>query len=391
MTDDERRAIEEFTAELAAFRIDCGKPSFRRMESLTKKRNRGQVTGQALPRATASDAINAKKLPAVAVVIAFVESCKDAAQEDGLVLNEHDPRRLTLWWQSKWVTVNTAGAASESSGAGRRDAPEHPPLPPERLTPLETRWPGGMMWVPDVEQSCYFILANSYMEARTGFFAPLPGVLENIADMRRCLEQVAPWMPVEIALDQPLKAVAEMLESVAQRTRDVLVVHVLGHGYLDEERMHLRLSMPDTDIERFAQTSLDLTGIVEQLRARSEAKAIVVIVDTCFAAAAVTPSAKLPESVFVLAASNANGMAFDQPTSLTRVWADVLQNGVYEVPYPMLSMQLAAAATAQRVEQLLAGRQLPVIFHSGNADKIAIGMNRRTRPRPEEDGVLIAR
>ncbi|MGK8490826.1 hypothetical protein [Nocardia asiatica] len=102
--DEVQRAIEDFAAGLNDLRSHAGKPSFARIHNLSKKRDT-VAGGKALPlpRSTASDAIQGKRLPTIATVLAFVEACRMAADEAGMVI---DPERFDLTvWQHRWRTV----------------------------------------------------------------------------------------------------------------------------------------------------------------------------------------------------------------------------------------------------------------------------------------------
>ncbi|MEV0045611.1 hypothetical protein AB0H60_19405 [Nocardia rhamnosiphila] len=126
MAGDTQRAIEDFAAALADLRNHAGKPSFARIQNLSKLRDTDSSAGRAisLPSTTASDAIRGKRLPSIATVLAFVDACRRAAVEDGMVV---DAARFDLpLWQQRWRAVRdlrdanaeTATTGPASTGVG---------------------------------------------------------------------------------------------------------------------------------------------------------------------------------------------------------------------------------------------------------------------------------
>ncbi|MFE3984516.1 hypothetical protein ACFXPR_08535 [Nocardia tengchongensis] len=104
--DDIQAAIEQFATELAELRMLSGKPSFARIQNLSKKRHQEDGTTTkaiSLPSTTASDAIRGKRLPSIATVLAFVDACHRAAVDDGLIIDE-DHFALARW-QQRWTAV----------------------------------------------------------------------------------------------------------------------------------------------------------------------------------------------------------------------------------------------------------------------------------------------
>ncbi|WP_062998499.1 hypothetical protein [Nocardia jinanensis] len=102
MAGGAQRAIEDFAAALADLRNHAGKPSFARIQNLSKLRDTDSSAGRAisLPSTTASDAIRGKRLPSIATVLAFVDACRRAAVEDGMVVDA--PRFDLAMWQQRW-------------------------------------------------------------------------------------------------------------------------------------------------------------------------------------------------------------------------------------------------------------------------------------------------
>ncbi|MFI9534134.1 hypothetical protein ACIG56_12900 [Nocardia fusca] len=126
LAGDTQRAIEDFAAALADLHSLAGKPSFARIQNLSKLRDTDSFAGRAisLPSTTASDAIRGKRLPSIATVLAFVDACHRAAAEDGMVV---DAARFDLpLWQQRWRAVRdlrdanaeTATTGPENTGGG---------------------------------------------------------------------------------------------------------------------------------------------------------------------------------------------------------------------------------------------------------------------------------
>lgn len=358
MTDDAQRAIARFAAELAELRRLSGQPSLRRMEVLSRKAKRPR-----LPRSTAGDALTGRRLPPIPVVLGIVHACLDSAHEDGV---EVDPSLFNpIKWQDRWLEVSRICDEQD-------EQPAHQPLL-DHITPPT---PTGMMWLPDRGRSGYLIIGNASSPG-----APhLPGVAHNIDHTTASLEKAAPWMKVTAVLDPTTEKTALALQSAAQQAEDVLIVHLLGHGYLDDH-MSLRMLTSDSRLDDLSRTTLDLNGMIGNLAGNSNAQALVVIVDTCFAGSVIPQSGRnSKQHLFVLAATDAHGLAIDGPNSLTGVMASVLGRGVQDCPFPMLSVEHLARECARTFEQHQRDdRRLPhqvvTTFSQGDARKVTFGLN----------------
>ncbi|MFC3961669.1 hypothetical protein [Nocardia jiangsuensis] len=408
MSTEEQQAIEQFAAELSEFRRDCGAPSFRRLSVLAKEAGHSR-----LAPSTACDATRGKRLPAIEVVIHFVTACRRAAEEVGISLDD-DPRLRPTWWQARWTATCRARHRAKirpvASGSAMPSGPATAPNPseggpsasdpvaprgPASKSPMQPQtlrsWTPELMWLPNVERSRYLIIADaggmqvpalaSGTRVAAGPEVPgLPGVVHDVDELCESLSRCAPWLTVEILANPLLAQAAAVLEAAAREVDDVLIVHVLGHGYLDDE-MALYLVVQDTDMQRFPRSALPLTQTISRLRNLSRAKAIVVVIDTCFAGAAIPQSLAADSGdLFILAASSADGLAYDRPFSLTGWFAAVLRAGIHEFPYPMLPLGLVADETARAVARQPSHprEQKVTVFNQGDADKLALGINSRT-------------
>ncbi|CRK57039.1 hypothetical protein [Alloactinosynnema sp. L-07] len=286
-----------------------------------------------------------------------MHACRDAAREDGVRV---DPELFdTIKWQDRWFKVGQLCAEHQG--------PAHQPL----LDRMPVATPPGMMWLPDRKRSAYVMLGNASSPAAH----PLPGVIDNIEQLTASLKSAAPWMQVTTVLDATMQEATSALRSAARQTQDVLIVHVLGHGYLDDQ-MALRLLTSDSRPDDLATTTLNLTTVIDDVEASSNAAALVLIVDTCFAGQTIPKSSgRLKKHLFVLAATDAHSVAWDGPNSLTGVMASVLGEGVPDCPFPMLSVDLLAQECARVHEQRQIPSQVITTFSHGDAHKITFGLN----------------
>lgn len=358
MTDDAQRAVAQFVTELAELRRLSGQPSLRRVEVLSKKAKRPR-----LPHSTAGDALTGSRLPPISVVLGIVLACLDSAREDGV---EVDLDLFnTIKWQDRWLEVSRLCDEQD-------EEPAHQPL----LDHIQPLIPPGMMWLPDRRRSGYLIIGNaSSREAPS-----LPGVAHNIDHMTASLGIAAPWLKITTLIDQTMEKATLALRSAARQAEDVLIVHLLGHGYLDD-RVNLRLLTSDSRVDDLSRTSLDLTSMVTDLGDNSNAQALVLIVDTCFAGSIMPKIGRnSKQHIFVLAATDAHGLAIDGPHSLTDVMASILGHGVPDCPFPMLSVDHLARECARTLEQRQRDdhrlpHQVVTTFSQGDASKITFGLN----------------
>lgn len=134
---------------------------------------------------------------------------------------------------------------------------------------------------------------------------------------------------------------------------ELLVVHVVGHGYLNESA-RLSLIMKDSQEDNLLQTSVDLQGLLSQAERRSQERAVILIVDTSFAGAAIPSTPPTLSNWFVLAATEAHGLAYewageDGEGSFTGVLAHLLNNGIAASPYPLVTMMDLARESSEAI------------------------------------------
>jgi hypothetical protein len=100
LTVKETTKVKNLAAELADLRLAAGQPSFKRMETLSKKNN-----GTRLPSTTAYDATRGARPPQPWVVLRFVAACRSAASEDGIPIDEECFNREL--WHKRWTAAHT--------------------------------------------------------------------------------------------------------------------------------------------------------------------------------------------------------------------------------------------------------------------------------------------
>ncbi|MEV8039041.1 hypothetical protein [Streptomyces sp. NPDC086182] len=104
-----------------------------------------------------------------------------------------------------------------------------------------------------------------------------------------------------------------------------------------------------------SHTALDLEGLLPQAAQVSSDRTVILIVDTGFAGAVIPRTPPGLDRWFVLAATDASsGNALDHP-SLSGVLAELLQRGVRECPYPMVTI----VDLAQRAREVFLPQDRP--------------------------------
>lgn len=310
--------VEDFAAALRQLRRDVGQPSFRELESHARK------AGSHLPASTASDAVRGRRLPKLEVVIAFVLACRKYAEEAKIPMP--GKAREMYVWQQDWAT------ASDASGMKENQSPKAGVLSPrENLRPVYPAHPGRSLQMPNRYKSSYVFIADDYED-------DFSGVDRDVEKMMRGLELAAPWMTVTTCLNPTYEEAQEAVSNALETPSELLVLHALGHGYLNETA-RLSLKLADTMEDDLLHTTLDLEGLLPQAAQVSSDRTVILIIDTAFAGAAIPRTPPRLDSWFVLAATGANSRhALALPTSLSEVLAELLQHGVRECPYPMVTI-----------------------------------------------------
>ncbi|MFB8406032.1 hypothetical protein [Streptomyces sp. NPDC055912] len=355
--------VEAFVADLRRLRHDVGQPSFRELESHARK------AGTHLPASTASDAVRGRRLPKLPVVIAFVLACRKYAEEAKIPMP--DKAREMYAWQRNWATASAASGVKEDN-----DTQDSELSPRPSLRPASPVLPGRRLHMPNRHGCSYLLIADNGGES-------LSGVHSDVENMIRGLEAAAPWMAVTTCLNPTYEKAQEAVRRAVETPSDLLVLHVLGHGYLNESA---RLSLPLTDTveDDLSHTALDLEGLLTQAARVSSDRTVILIVDTGFAGAAIPRTPPGLDHWFVLAATDANsGDASDYP-SLSCVLAELLQRGVRECPYPMVTIVDLAQRASEAIRLLHRPRpgvgrapQMVTWGGSGGVQELGFAYNRQ--------------
>ncbi|MER6639124.1 hypothetical protein [Streptomyces microflavus] len=162
---------------------------------------------------------------------------------------------------------------------------------------------------------------------------------------------------------------------------ELLVVHVVGHGYLNESA-RLSLIMKDSQEDNLLRTSVDIEGLLAQAGQRSQERAVILIVDTSFAGAAIPSTPPTLNNWFVLAATDAHGHAYEwagedgEWSSFTGVLAHLLNNGITDSPYPLVTVtDLAQEASEAILRHDSTGRQRVTWSGTTNIEALALACN----------------
>lgn len=323
--------VESFVADLRQLRHDVGQPSFRELESHARR------AGTHLPASTASDAVRGRRLPKLPVVIAFVLACRKYAEEAKIPTPGKAGEMYA--WQRGW-----AAAAAASGVRGGRGPQDGELSPRQALRAVSPTRPGHFQMPKKNECSYVFIADNS---------GSLIGVNSDVENMIRGLEVAAPWMAVTAHMNPTLEEAQEAVSRAMEMRSGLLVLHVLGYGYLSESA-RLSLLLRDTMENDLSHTALDLEGLLPQAAQVSPGRTVILIVDTDFAGAAIPRTPPGLDHWFVLAATDVSGKAWVYP-SFTHVLAELLQRGDREFPYPMMTV----VDLAERAREALQAQERP--------------------------------
>lgn len=357
--------IEAFAEDLRQLRQDVGQPSFRDLESCADK------VGRPLPRTTASDLVRGRRLPPKSnVVIAFVMACRHYAEKNGIPVP--DRAREVHSWQDAWAKAWAGLKELERLGEPTPHTLSVPTLHGGGHSPRRNQW-----WIPERRRCSYLLIGSSTPGAP---FHMLPGVRRDCERMAVAVVSAAPWMSLTVMLDPTNQEAHRAIREALAAPLELLVVHVVGHGYLNESA-RLSLIMEDSQEDNLLQTSLDLEGLLTQAGQHSQERAVILIVDTAFAGA-VLPSAPLMlKHWFVLAATEANGLAYDTSGmggegTFTAVLARLLANGITASPYPLVTvMDLAQEAREAVLRQASAVLQTVTWGGTTSTETLSLAFN----------------
>ena len=117
--------INAFAARLRAFHLDCGKPSFARLD-----RRSGQ-TGNRLAPASISEALSGKRMQSLDFVTSLVRAMLSCRMPPGQAVPRNDDR-VEVWIRAWKESQKALDALPEQPRTrGRRPAPKHVPSEPE--------------------------------------------------------------------------------------------------------------------------------------------------------------------------------------------------------------------------------------------------------------------
>jgi hypothetical protein len=189
-------------------------------------------------------------------------------------------------------------------------------------------------------------------------------------------------MSLTVMLDPTNQEAHQEVDRLLAAPLELLVVHVVGHGFLNESA-HLSLIMKDSQEAYLLQTSLDLHALLDQAGQLSRERAVILVVDTSFAGAAIPSTLTRMEHWFVLAATEAQGHAYEWNEgsgSFTGVLARLLSDGITSCPYPLMTVRdLAREAQEAVLRELPAGRQIVTWSGTASVEGLAFAYNQPTR------------
>ncbi|GAA3796516.1 hypothetical protein [Streptomyces chiangmaiensis] len=320
--------IDALVADLRQLRHDVGQPSFRELEIHARK------VGNHLPASTASDAVRGRRLPKLTVVIAFVLACRHYAEEFKIPVPAK-AREMYSWQEAHEKATLTLTAPLREDQVDALPRADHQPPRPHH---------GKHFWMPERQRCLYLLIGSGEVPGLGPILAP-----RDCKFMAAALQNTAPWMSVSMLINPTNQEAHKAVCHTLTERSELVVVHVVGHGFLNESA---RLSLPlrDSQEDNLLQTTLDLEGLLAQASHHSRERAVILIVDTGYAGSAIPQVPPGLEHWYVLAATGPRGHAYEWggPAgrgSFTGVLAQLLQDGIPNCPYPMVTViDLAQAA-----------------------------------------------
>jgi hypothetical protein len=357
---DDKDDIRELAADLVDLLRICGRPSLRRVSAVARKRG----TERHMPHSTVDNALKGERVPQLRVVLWIVQAARDCAAEDGILVDQSLFDRIA--WQDRWDRAERASARVKT------EQPKGPELMPswadESVPPADAQ----MQWLP-ARHSRYVLIAN---DGPLG--SRIPWLAGAAHAMREAIALAAPWLTIDFSLNQTHAEVTHMLSSAVTAAADVLFVHLLGHGYLDDQN-HLHMPTVDTDLADISAMSIDVSGMLRQLQGHTRASAVVLIVDTNFASSSFPMNPKPGDHAYVLAAAGEYGLALDGADSLTAYLTRVLAAGSRNFGWPLLTMEhVAIECSMMRLKTHWSGNHTdyPItIRRVGEAHRISMAIN----------------
>jgi len=114
--------------------------------------------------------------------------------------------------------------------------------------------------------------------------AALPGVRQDVEQLRTVLDTDGDFDSVEHHLDLPAAHMKQAIEEFygARRTGDLALFYYSGHGIQHDDRQSLFFGTIDTDTALLHTTAFDVEGVLRHLLNHTKASQKVVLLDCCF-------------------------------------------------------------------------------------------------------------
>lgn len=115
--------------------------------------------------------------------------------------------------------------------------------------------------------------------------AALPGVRQDVEQLRTVLDTDGDFDSVEYHLDLPAAHMKQAVEKFygVRRTGDLALFYYSGHGIQHDDRQSLFFGTVDTDTTLLHTTAFDVEGVLRHLLNHTKASQKVVLLDCCFA------------------------------------------------------------------------------------------------------------
>ncbi|BCJ42135.1 hypothetical protein GCM10010168_64870 [Actinoplanes ianthinogenes] len=114
--------------------------------------------------------------------------------------------------------------------------------------------------------------------------AALPGVRQDVDQVKTVLETDGDFDTVDARLDLPAAHLVQIVEEFygARRTGDLALFYFSGHGIRHDDQHSLFLGAADTDPASLHSTAIDVEGVLRHMLNHTKASQKVVLLDCCF-------------------------------------------------------------------------------------------------------------
>lgn len=112
---------------------------------------------------------------------------------------------------------------------------------------------------------------------------PLPGVRQDVAQMKATLEAGGEFDRIDPHIDLPAAHLRQVVEEFyrARRTGDLALFYYSGHGVVHDDQQSLFLAAVDTVADQLHATALDVDGVLRHMLNHTKASQKVVLLDCC--------------------------------------------------------------------------------------------------------------